>query len=259
MLEYADFAAALGQKRQAHDVEQERRGQQRIAALPEELQDHLRIQKSLEMDMIPRRLPVIERFDVFDRHMGLRLVADDGADDLVLGLNLRRLVGGIVEHHAVAVAEDVVANPAQDLEIAISEHRCQYGLHQSFAGFAVLAANRRLAFLGKFQGRREGRAERRREVDVGDAEIEGCPGVQGAGWDRGILRIEGGAEFRAATVALVQFLGRLRRGDVGDYQLIELVLVMKFAQVGLHAIDRLLRRADAFYLRQIGKFAYRRP
>src|ERR1035438_5065417 len=52
MFEHAGFAAALGQKRQADDVDQQRGGQQRIAALPEELQDHLRVEKPLKVDVI---------------------------------------------------------------------------------------------------------------------------------------------------------------------------------------------------------------
>ena len=98
----------------------QRAGQERVAALPDELQDHLRAEEALEVNVVPRRLPVVERFDVLDRHVRLRLVADDAGDDLVLGADLRRLVVRVVEDDAVAVAEDVVADPAQDLPVAMA-------------------------------------------------------------------------------------------------------------------------------------------
>src|SRR6185295_16194865 len=103
----------------------------------EELQDHLGSEKALKMDVVPRGLPVVERFDVLDRHVRLGLVANNGAEDLVLGLCLRCLVSGIVKYDAVAVAEDVVANPAEDLEIAIGEHGSEDSFDKGLAGFAV--------------------------------------------------------------------------------------------------------------------------
>ena len=77
VLQHADFAAALGQQRQPGQVEHQRGGQERIAALPDELQDHLRAEEALEVDVVPGRLPVVQRFDVLDGHVRLRLVADD--------------------------------------------------------------------------------------------------------------------------------------------------------------------------------------
>ena len=102
MGQHPGFAAALGQVGEAEDVEQERGGEQRIAALPKELQDHLRVQKTLEVDVVPRGFPIVERFDVLDRHVRLRLVAQDRRDDLVLGADLGSLVRRVVEDDAVA-------------------------------------------------------------------------------------------------------------------------------------------------------------
>ena len=78
-----------------------------------------------------------------------RLVAEDLRHDPVLGIDLRRLVGRVVENHAVAVAEDVVADPAHDLQVALGEHRGEHGLHQRLAGLAVLAAVERPGRLGE--------------------------------------------------------------------------------------------------------------
>ena len=41
---------------------------------------HLRAQEALEVNVVPGRLPVVQRFDVLDRHVRLRLVADDLRD-----------------------------------------------------------------------------------------------------------------------------------------------------------------------------------
>jgi hypothetical protein len=78
VLKHPGLAAALCEQGQADDVEQKRGGEERVAALPDELQDHLRVQKTLEVDVVPRGLPVVERFDVLDRHERLRFVAADG-------------------------------------------------------------------------------------------------------------------------------------------------------------------------------------
>ena len=89
--------------------------------------------------------------------MRRRLVAQDLGHDAVLGLDLGRLVGGIVEDQAVAVAEDVVADPAHDLEIAVGEHRGEDRFHQGLAGLAVLAGVERAR---RLRPARRGRASR---------------------------------------------------------------------------------------------------
>ena len=58
---------------------------------------------------------------------------------------------GIVENLAVQVAEDVVTDPAHDLQVAGGKHRRQHTLEQRLAGLAILAGvaglplNRQLA------------------------------------------------------------------------------------------------------------------
>ena len=60
---------------------------------------------------------------------------------LRLFLGLER--AGIVEHFAVAVAEDVGGEPAAQAEHARLEAGREDGLHQRLAGLVVLAADRR--------------------------------------------------------------------------------------------------------------------
>ena len=140
-----DFAAALGQEREPGEVDHQRRRQQRIATLPGELQRHLRAEKPLEVNVVPGRLPVVERLDVLDGDERLRPVAEEFAEQRVLALHLAGLVLGVAEHHAVAVAEDVVADPAEDFQIAPGEQRREHGLEQRLAGLQVLARERHAA------------------------------------------------------------------------------------------------------------------
>src|SRR5437588_2260055 len=72
----AELPAALGQERQAGEIKHQRSGQERIATLPDELQDHLGPQEALEVDVVPGCLPVVHGGDVFDRYVRVRLVAD---------------------------------------------------------------------------------------------------------------------------------------------------------------------------------------
>ena len=87
--------------------------QQAVATLPGELEGHLGAEKALEVDVVPGRLPVAHVGKVLDGDDRGGLVAENLRDHPVLGLDLRGLVGRIVEHQAVAVAEDVVSDPAR--------------------------------------------------------------------------------------------------------------------------------------------------
>ena len=151
MAEDAGFAAALGELDEAHQIEHQRCRKQRITALPCELQRHRRTEKATKMDVVPGGFPVAQAADVFDRNERLRIVAEDVADELIFALNLGRLVGRVVEHLAVHVAEDVVADPAEHFEIPGSKHRGEHAFEQRFAGLAVLAGVAGFAQFGQFQ------------------------------------------------------------------------------------------------------------
>src|SRR5207245_8183705 len=64
------------QIREPYQVDHQGRGEDRIASLPGELHRHARAEKSLEMDQVPRRLPVAERGDVGDVDAGLGRIAE---------------------------------------------------------------------------------------------------------------------------------------------------------------------------------------
>src|SRR6266852_2212373 len=69
-----DLAAALGEQGKPSQVQDQRRGQERVAPLPGELERHLDSHETGEMDVIPGRLPVVERFNVLDGNVSLRFV-----------------------------------------------------------------------------------------------------------------------------------------------------------------------------------------
>ena len=107
------------------------------------------------MDVVPGCLPVAKALDVLDRNVGLRRVAEDRGEQVVLALHLGRLVAGIVEHLAVHVAEDVVAYPAHHLEVAGGKHRSEHAFEQRFARFPIAAGMRHATVEGQLlQGRR---------------------------------------------------------------------------------------------------------
>ena len=99
---------------------------------------------------------------------------------MVFGLDLGGLVGGVVEDEAVAIAKDVVADPAQDAQVAMGEHRGEHGLEQGLAGLAVLASMRDAALAGERLEGGKRCADRRREVNVRHAHVEGRVGVKQA-------------------------------------------------------------------------------
>ena len=77
MGEHARLAVPCRELDEPHQVEHQRRRQQRIAPLPGELHDHRRAQEAAEVNVVPGRLPVAQAADVFDRDERLRLVAED--------------------------------------------------------------------------------------------------------------------------------------------------------------------------------------
>src|SRR2546428_2325285 len=91
----AGFAFALGELGEPDEIEDQRRRQDRVAALPDEVHAHLRPEKSAEVNEVPRRFPVAERRDVLDRHAGVRRIAECGAKHAGFTSELGALVAGV--------------------------------------------------------------------------------------------------------------------------------------------------------------------
>src|SRR5947208_9928238 len=138
----ARLALAQSELAEAHQVEDERRRQDGVAPLPDELHAHLRAEESPEVDEVPRRLPVAEGWDVLDPHPGVGRIAERRGEDTRLAPDLRALVAGIREHPSVAPAQDVEALPGQDLEVPIAEHRREDRLYERLARLAIAPVKR---------------------------------------------------------------------------------------------------------------------
>ena len=124
---------------QPHQVQHQRGRQHRIATLPGELQRHGRAEEAGEMDVVPGRLPFAQALDVFDGDERLRAVAEDFAQQMVLALDLGLLVGRVVQHAAIEVAEDIMADPTEDVQVPLGHERGQDALQERLAGLAVAA------------------------------------------------------------------------------------------------------------------------
>src|SRR5262249_16055728 len=62
--EHTDLAAPMREFDEADQIQHERRRQQRVAPLPDELQRHWRAQKAAKMNVVPGRFPVAQATDV---------------------------------------------------------------------------------------------------------------------------------------------------------------------------------------------------
>src|SRR4051794_39501423 len=133
------------------------------------------------MDVVPGCFPVAKAADVFDGNQRLGIVTEDTADELVFAFYFRSFIGGVVEHEAIHVAEDVVPDPAYHFQIAMREHRGQNAFKQRFARFAVLAGVASSSLDGKLLDRGWRGAERGCEVDEWHAKVECRDRVQRAG------------------------------------------------------------------------------
>ena len=137
---------------------------------------------------------------------------------MVLALDLGLLVDRVVEDLAVHVAEDVVADPAHDFEVAGGEHRGQHAFEQRFARLAVLPGVAGAALSGQLLNGRRRRTERRREIDVGHAQIERRDRVQRAGRQRSWATHHPSRRDRSSqrSGSWLVVAGRLGRGQIDD-------------------------------------------
>src|SRR3990172_5717824 len=175
-----DLPDPLGELGHPHEVEHERGGQHRVAALPDELHAHRGVEEAAEVDEVPRGLPVPEGGHILDGDGGMRSVAQGRREHPGLAPELRLLVAWIGEHVAVAAAEEIHPFPGQHLEVSIAEERSEDRLHQRLARLAVGSVEDHAACLAQLTQRRGRDAGRRSEVDVGAPPLEGRVGVEHA-------------------------------------------------------------------------------
>src|SRR4051812_822659 len=195
------------------------------------------------MDVIPGRFPVAEAANVFDRNECLGLVTENAADELVLAFDFGRLIRRVIEHEAVHVAEDIVADPTHDFQVSVSEHRGKDALEQCFPRFAVLACVARLPLNCKVLDGGGRCAERRRKVYERHAEIECGNSVERAGGQRG-----GGAVLDVLRQAIPAIRQRKRfdyglgRGNVYNDDTAKATVALECSEVGLEPFNSVAGR-----------------
>src|SRR2546427_2529330 len=111
MSHQARLALAQSELGEAHQVEDERRRQDRVAPLPDELCAHLRAEESTEVDEVPRRLPVAEGRDVLDPHPRVGRIAERRGENTRLAPDLRALVAGVCGDPPLPPPPDVLTPP----------------------------------------------------------------------------------------------------------------------------------------------------
>ena len=68
--------------------------------------------------------------------------ANDRGNYLILGFDFGSLVGGIIEDNSIAIAKDIMTDPAKNLPVAQCKHGSEHRFHQRFACLAILPCKR---------------------------------------------------------------------------------------------------------------------
>ena len=141
----------LARSRNRHQVQRNGRGQDGVAAEEIHLDLHGIAQPAKNVDVIPTLFVitawwVIVNADLVENvlvKVGIEFGLQDVFERAEFGLFLGLEGLGIVEHFAVAVAENVGGVPAGDAQQARLKSRRQNGLHERLAGLEILAADGR--------------------------------------------------------------------------------------------------------------------
>ena len=138
---------------------------------------------------------------------------------------------GIVQHFAVAIAEDVRRIPAVDAEQPRLEARRDDRLDQRLARLHVLAGDRRLGMRGQLDQRGNVGGQVRGGVGVRNALADGSVGVHHARRNRRVVRLEPALEARHRLVHFA--LGHVDLGAAGPNhdQPVEIVVLLEFLDV----------------------------
>ena len=131
-------------------------------------------------------------------HVAVKLRIQFRLQDLVehrqLGLFLGLERAGILEHLAVAIAQDVGRKPSRHPEHARLQPRRDQRLHKRLAGLEVLAADREIGLARELQQRRRVGGQVGRAVGVRNSHLERGVSVDLARRDIGIVVREPGLE-----------------------------------------------------------------
>src|SRR5205085_1548218 len=173
-------ADALSEVEEEREVEDDGRGEDGVAAEEVNLDLHRVAEPAEDVYVVPALLVVAARRVVVDandvREVFVELRIDFRLEDVFEHGELRLLFGlerfGVVEHLAVAVAENVCRVPTVEAEHTRLESRREYGLHQRLPGLEVLAADGHAVRRSEFSHRRDVNGQVRRAVGEGDAGLQ---------------------------------------------------------------------------------------
>ena len=148
-----------------------------------------------------------------------------------------RLEGlGVVQHLAVAVAEDVRGVPAVEPQEPRLEAGGEERLHERLAGLEVLAAEGRARLLRELDEGGHVRGEVGGAVGVGDARLDRRVGVDHRGRDLGIVQLQAPLELLQRRVHLARLLVDLGGAAPDHDQAREVVLLLEAEDVRGHLL-----------------------
>ncbi len=244
-------AGSLGEVKKKSEVKNKGRGKNRIAAEEVDLYLHWVAEPAKDVDVIPSLFVVAAGWVVVDPHLvigvsiefgielGLENVLKDAELRLLLGLEALR----VVEHLAVAVAEDVRRVPAAEAEHACLQHRREHRLDQGLAGLEVLAADRNVLVDRELNQRRDVSSQVGRTVGEGDPFHQGGIGIEHRWGDRFVIGVERRLEAFEGEVAWPLLHIDLGRGAPNHDQAVAMVCRLEVANVCANLLGHLHLRA----------------
>ena len=188
-------AGALGEVEKQHQVEYERRGEDRIAAQEIDLDLHRIAEPAEDIDVVPAFFLVSARRIVIDFHRVKKVLVkfriQIWLQDLVQYAELRFFLRfkrpWIFQHLPVAIAEDVRGEPAIAAQHARLQTRRDQRLHVRLAGLEVLAADGQITIARQPQQGRNVVRQIRRAIREWHPRHQRRVGVHLAGRDIGIV------------------------------------------------------------------------
>ena len=229
----------LGQVHEQRQVEHQRRRQDRVPAEEVDLQLHRVVQPPEDVDVVPPLLVVAPRRIIVDPHLvvdvaielRVQLRLQDGVQHTELGFFLGLEAFRVVQHLAVAIAEDIGRVPAGQAQHPGLDHRRDHRLQQSLAGLEVLAADRHAQLVGQLHHHRRIDRQVRRPVGERDAFQHRRIGIDPRRRDRDVVGRQRRVERLAGLVGGGAFHEDLGGGGPDEHQAVAVVLGLEVTHV----------------------------
>src|SRR5207247_10485794 len=159
----ASPACPTRQVREENQIEHERCSENGVTTQEVDLHLHRVPEPAKDVQVVPTLFTVTSRRVVVDPDLvidvAIEVGVEAGLEDLLEHAELALLLGSeavrVVEHLAVAVAQDVRRIPAAEPKHAGLQHRSDDRLHERLPSLEVLATDRNLTFVGTVHQRRD--------------------------------------------------------------------------------------------------------